>query len=647
MKNTKRNHKKHIVLPDKHIQPIHERAEDMNKKKPGLKEKFGYQFDKIMSKGTIALIVMLFLITAVVVVIVGILGSFINKDATAAVTIWQSLMHAIDAGTLAGDSTNNIGYLILMSVVTICGIFITSILIGIISTGFEQKLYDLRKGTSKVIETGHTVIVGFNDSIYTILTELIEAGANQKKNCIIVLGEEDKNVMEDMLKGHIEDLKNTRIICKSGKLTETFLLDRASLETSKSIIINQDDDFSVIKVILATVNYLKSKNAFDKELHITSTIYNKANLDAAKIAGEGKAEVLFFQDALSRIIAHTCRQPGLSLVLTEFFDFGGDEFYFENFPELSEKTFGDILNLFEHSTVVGLEHNGKVMLNPPMNTKLKPEDSVIHLAEDDNTSKPQTLPPALDLLVEAEMTNAETENNQLLVLGYNHYLPDILSELDKYADTGTTITVAGIEISALAAENQYKNINVMKKECDIYNRANMEALLKDELINILLLSDLECGSDEADAKTLLLLIQLRDIGRKWNRKFNVTSEMRSVSNQKLAKVANVNDFVVGSAITNLIIAQISENRKLALLFEDLLDEDGSELYMKKANRYVKTDIETNFYSITEIARKRNEIVVGYKKVTPDGIRIKTNPKKSDRVSFSGEDYLIVIAQDNQ
>ncbi len=46
----------------------------------------------------------------------------------------------------------------------------------------------------------------------------------------------------------------------------------------------------------------------------------------------------------------------------------------------------------------------------------------------------------------------------------------------------------------------------------------------------------------------------------------------------------MNDFIVGSTITNLIIAQISENRKLALLFEDLLDANGSELHMKKACR---------------------------------------------------------------
>lgn len=619
----------------------------MKKNKPRFWDKVRYQFDNLMSKGTIALVEVLFIITAIVVVIAGVLGALTNGDLATGQSIWQSLMHAIDAGTLAGDNTTNAWYVLLMSLVTICGIFITSILIGIISTGFEAKLNDLRKGTSKVIETGHTVVIGFNDSIYTILTELIEAGSNHKKNCIVVLGDEEKEIMEERIKGNIKDFKTTRVICKSGRVTEPYLLERAALENSKSIIINEEDDFSVIKVILASLNYLKSKNAFDNDLHITSIIHDKANLGAAKIAGEGKAEILFFEDAISRIIAHTCRQPGLSMVLTEFFDFGGDEFYFENFPELEGKTFGEVLNLFEISTVIGLQKDGLVMMNPPMDTKISSKDYIIHLAEDDGTSKPNSQIVKLDLSVKTEANNGVTESKRpLLILGYNNFMPDILAELDNYTEPGTEITVANTEFPDDIESNRYQNISVVLKQCDIYKRSELEELIKESAEDILLLSDMQSDMESADAKTLLLLIQLRDIESKWKREFNITSEMCSVSNQKLAKVANVNDFVVGSTITNLIITQVAENRKLALLFEDLLDADGSELYMKKASRYVKTGVETDFYTITEIAKERGEIAVGYKKVAEDGIRVVTNPKKSERISFQEEDYLIVIAEDN-
>jgi hypothetical protein len=59
--------------------------------------------------------------------------------------------------------------------------------------------------------------------------------------------------------------------------------------------------------------------------------------------------------------------------------------------------FGDILSLFECSTVVGLEQDGRVMLNPPMHSVLKPDTRVIHLAEDDGALKPRIDPPIPDL----------------------------------------------------------------------------------------------------------------------------------------------------------------------------------------------------------------------------------------------------------
>ncbi|HOO28205.1 MAG TPA: hypothetical protein PLU43_07045, partial [Lachnospiraceae bacterium] len=358
------------------------------KKKPGFFEKLSYRFDNLMSKGTAALVGMLFLITFVVVIITGILGSLCNGDLTTGNSIWQSLMHALDAGTLAGDTTANIPFIILMTVVTVCGIFVTSILIGIISTGFEEKLNSLRKGLSRVLETEHTVIVGFNDEIYTILTELIEANSNHKNACIVILDEADKEEMDEEIRSHISDFKTTRIICRSGSCTNKHSFHLISVETARSVIVNREDDFQVIKSILALTSYLKETGAFTNSAHITALIHHKENLDAAKIAAEGKAEIIFFKDILARIVAQVCRQPGLSLVLSDFFSYGGSEFYYEKFPELSGKAFGDILGLFENSVVVGIKKNGQTLLNPPIDMIINKDDFIIHLAEDDGVSKP-------------------------------------------------------------------------------------------------------------------------------------------------------------------------------------------------------------------------------------------------------------------
>ena len=143
-------------------------------------ERLSYKFDKEMAKGTIAMVRMLFIITLLVVLIAGVIAAFFTDEGgnNLIVNIWLSLMHAIDAGTLAGDS-GSFGFILIMTIVTICGIFVTSVLIGIINSGLETKLETLRKGKSKVLEENHIVILGFRSNILTIISQIIEERSKQ------------------------------------------------------------------------------------------------------------------------------------------------------------------------------------------------------------------------------------------------------------------------------------------------------------------------------------------------------------------------------------------------------------------------------------------------------------------------------------
>lgn len=615
------------------------------KNKIGFRKKFRYWFDRLMGKGTVTLVAMLFLVTAIVVIVTGLIGNIFNTELSAGSSVWMSLMHAIDAGTLAGDSMASIAYLIVMSVVTLCGIFVTSILIGIISSGFEEKLNSLRKGFSVVIEENHTVILGFNDGIYTLLSELIEANANQKRGCILVVGDMEKEVMDAEIQSHIDDFKTTEIICRSGRVTDLTILEMVSMETARSVIVNQETDFQVIKTLLASTAYLKQKGAFERGIHIVALIHKKENIEAAKIAGDGIAEVLFLTDLQARIMAHTCRQPGMSRVLTEFFDFDGDEFYLESFPQLEGKQFGDVLNLFSKSVVCGIDREGTCMLNPPMDTVLQKTDKIIHLAEDDGASQPtgSDVPLQMELENQVDIPSAPYH---LLIFGYNESLPIILNELDQFVAAGSSVTVACCAWEKdMEQYLKISNLSFHVKECNIYSKAVLQDLLSDGVHDIMLLSDQNHSEDDVDSKSMLILLQLRDIASKLGLNLNITSEMQSVENQRLCTVANVNDFVVGSSIASLIMTQVSENRALVPLFEDLLDADGSELYMKPAISYVKEDVPVNMYTLTEIAKKRHEIFIGYKVQGDSGIEIVTNPEKSQSHAFTKADSLIVLAED--
>ncbi len=614
------------------------------------KAKLRYQFDNLMSRGAVALVGILFLATTIVIVVASLIA-FLLGQGSIGENIWASLMHTIDAGTITAADTSNGVFVVLMSIVTLCGIFITSILIGIITTGFEEKLNSLKKGNSQVIESDHTVILGFDENIYTIISELAVANESRKDAAIVVLSPTDKEEMEEAIANQVPDLKTTRVICRTGSITDISMLKKCSVDNCRSVILNERRDFITIKAILAINHFFNSSEEMqlNEKPPIVALINEKRNFDAAMIAGEGNVEALLARDSISRIIAQTCRQPGLSNVLIDLFDFDGCELYFENYQELAGKKFGDILNLFVEAVPFGYKRGDDIRINPPMDDVLELNDQIIILAEDDGVAVPKEYEHKdLTKLLASLEKQSVTEPESILILGVNSMLPLILKELDDYFSSSSSITVACMDESVKEEQfaGQFNNIDLRIMHCDINSRDVLDSLTEEKVEHVLLLSNDENDVETSDAMTLLKLIHLRDIAQGSNKKFNITSEMLSTTNQKLAKVTNINDLVVGSNIVNLIMTQISENRHLARVFKELLEAEGSEIYIRKASYYVPLSEPVDFHMVSETARLRGEIALGYKMSEENGtFSITVNPTKSDILKFEAGDGIIVLAQD--
>ncbi len=178
-----------------------------------------YRFDEFMGRGTIALIVGLFVISVVLIVtvafIVFITGHEGEDDLDFPALLRLGLLRTLDPGTMGGD-TGTGGFLLSMLVVTLGGIFIISTLIGILNTGLEGKLAELRKGRSSVVEREHTVILGWSQQIFTVISEIVEANANQSARSIVILADRDKVEMEDEIKARVGKTGKTKLVCRSG-----------------------------------------------------------------------------------------------------------------------------------------------------------------------------------------------------------------------------------------------------------------------------------------------------------------------------------------------------------------------------------------------------------------------------------------------
>jgi hypothetical protein len=221
-----------------------------------------YRFENTLSRGPIAIIGWLALISAAIVIVSAVtlyafgVGADPSDPASRLGLVeggWQSLMRTLDAGNLAGDE----GWALRgpMLAVTIGGIFIVSMLIGTITSGLESRLDELRKGRSRVIETNHTLILGWSSKVFSIIGELIIANENQKNPCIVILADRDKVEMEDDIRAKFADTKNTRVICRSGDPLDLDDLAVVDPHSARSIVVlapeTDKPDIHVIKSVLA------------------------------------------------------------------------------------------------------------------------------------------------------------------------------------------------------------------------------------------------------------------------------------------------------------------------------------------------------------------------------------------------------------
>lgn len=614
-----------------------------------------------MTKGPIALILGLAVMAAVVIFIIALIvyvADVAPDDESVRPNIgqlaWMGLMRTLDTGTMGGD-TGHPGFLLGMLAVTLGGVFTTSMLIGIMSNALQSKLEELRKGRSRVIESNHVVILGWSPQIFPVISELVIANANQKKPRIVVMGEHDKVAMEDEIKERMSDTKNTKIICRSGSPIDLNDLNMVSLHDSRAVVIlspeGNDPDSHVIKTLLAITN---NPNRRKEPYHIVAEIRDPRNMEVARMVGSNEAELVLVGDLIARITTQTCRQSGLSVVYQELLDFGGDEIYFKEEPALVGKTFGEALSAYEDSAIIGVKSKDGVKLNPPMDAKINAGDHIIAVSADDDTIRLSNL---TDYKVnEKAIRNGKAEAGKperTLILGWNWRVPTILNELDHYVPKKSEATVvANFEDGDAIIRREcpkLKNQKVTFTQGDTTDRRLLDSLNVPSYNHVILLCSDALEQQESDARTLVTLLHLRDIGDKHGGAFSIVSEMLDMRNRELAEVTRADDFIVGDKIVSLMISQITENKYLNAVFTDLFDPDGSEIYLKPAASYVALGESVNFYTVIEAAKRRGEVAFGYRlkahaKDAGKSYGVAVNPGKSKMITFSEEDKIIVLAE---
>ena len=656
-----------------------------------LRQRLRYHFDNSLSRGTASLIGWLALITLVMVLLAtsalvlarwqpaagepdapalaseGVSVVAAPTEALAPADahgfsfregFWQSLMRSMDAGMIGGDAAEEDGrgwaYRLWGLCVTFGGIFILSSLIGVLTSGLESKLEELRKGRSFVCEENHTLILGWSSRVFLVISELAIANESAAKPRIVILAQKDKVEMEDEIREKVGSTGRTKVICRSGSPIDLTELEIVNPHATKSIIILSpegytDPDAQVIKMILAITN---NPNRRPEPYHIVAELRKSENVELAKMIGKEEVEIILPDDLIARITVQTSRQTGLSVVYKELLDFGGDEIYFKSEPGLAGKTYGEALTLFEGSSLIGIYSKGVTKLNPAMETTIGGGDQIVVIsADDDKIRMGGKSSVSESYIISGKASEPVRERN--LILGWNARAEIILREMDHYVAPGSELTVlaelAEARDSVEAIAGEAKNLKITFVMGDTSNRALLDSMELTTFEHIIVL----CYADhmeiqEADSKTLMTLLHLRDIESKKGEAYSIVSEMLDVKNRALAEIAKADDFIVSDELAGLLLTQVSENKALGAVFEDLFDSGGAEIYLKPAGDYVSLGNAVSYYTILESARRRNETAIGYRLMKDAdqadkffGVRV--NPLKSEKVTLSDDDMIVVLA----
>jgi voltage-gated potassium channel Kch len=544
-----------------------------------------------------------------------------------------------------------------MLFVTIGGIFIVSILIGTITSGLEARLAELRKGRSRVIERQFTLILGWSSKVYSIIGELLIANENQRDPCIVILGERDKIEMEDDIRAKFPDTKNTRIICRSGNPLDLDDLAVVDPHSARSIVVlapeTENPDIHVIKSVLAITNNPARKQ---QPYHIVAEIREPRNLEAAALVGGKEAIYVQGEDLIARVTAQTCRQSGLSVVYTELLDFDGAEIYFKHEPALAGRTYREVISAFEDSTVMGImTAAGAALINPPMDTAFGSGDQVIAITEDDDTLVLSASAggglPDVGAIAHREKLAAAPE--RILILGWNRKAQAIIEELDNYVAPGSeTIVICrheGAREILMSVARRMQRQKVRFADGDITHSATLAAIKAATFEHVILLSYTDLPIQEADAKTLITLLHLRNLADAAGTRLSIVSEMMDLRNRALAQIARADDFIVSDKLVSLMMSQLSENKNLEQVFKVLFSSEGSEIYIRPMTDYIKLGTTVDFYTVLEAAAQRGETAIGYRlmKHADDkdkGYGVNVNPRKSGQHSFAENDQIVVLAE---
>ncbi|MCH8905214.1 MAG: hypothetical protein IIA45_15045, partial [Bacteroidetes bacterium] len=306
--------------------------------------------------------------------------------------------------------------------------------------------------------------------------------------------------------------------------------------------------------------------------------------------------------------------------------------------------------------------DGSLQLRPPVGTKLKDDDEILIVAEDDSTIEYSSKPLFKTGDVEKLDIHLDKARKNILIIGWHNVGDIFIAESNDYLLEGSRFDILyknPPESLVTTIDNLKKKYPGLKLNMIDKDPFHIDELLKMDPFgydNILILSQEvnEMDANKIDSDTLMILLLLRRIAvehKHPDKHAKIITQVLNSENQELIIQADVDDFIISNKLITMILAQLSEEPKIKLLYDDIFQEDGSEIYVKPARLYFsQLPIKIGFADIMKTVNLREEICLGVRfghlSTTPDkNFGVVLNPNKDTVYEIKETDFLVVLAED--
>lgn len=389
----------------------------------------------------------------------------------------QSAMVFLDPSQIAelhSDFQIAVGILELM-----IGLFIGGALISIITSSLEQILNSINSGYFNYKESGHIVIINKNLKLDFLFEEINKyyRGEQKEQNIVILLA--PKKI--ETFKKNLKEYSNLEITAIAGDPLNWNSYERVNLnEASKVILLLSRDKVKnenkkITKFITDNENFQNQDLSFVIETEHLA--YSNEIYDFIFNEMPNHYTLVNNNDLIAKILNRSVVNYDYFKIYSELLSFDGNEFYVLRCTEVFEQeiSFQEASLQFENAVLTGIVKENKILLNPPQDTELKPNDKLIMIMEDrftysidskntQNDIAIQTLPkPKVkeqrNIVIVGNHTDIESGNiTQFLIPESIKHLKHIVKDDNEYMDKKLweDLRQSNVDVIILNLEDEYE-----------------------------------------------------------------------------------------------------------------------------------------------------------------------------------------------